>query len=92
MNNDTRVTITTELMTENGVIFVQSTLELYSVEQVDIGQYSCFANNTIGNDTAPFTLINVRGKSLHGYIPCILNLYARAVGQLRLLHCTDNIH
>ena len=44
------------LVTENGVTFVQSILELCSTEEADAGQYSCFAENTLGNDTASFVL------------------------------------
>ena len=56
LNNDSRITIYEELVTENGVTFVQSILELCSAEEADAGQYSCFAYNTLGNDTESFEL------------------------------------
>ena len=64
LSNGTRVTIYEELVTENGVTFVQSILELCSAEEADAGQYSCFADNTLGNDTESFELtVNARSKS-----------------------------
>ena len=63
LNNESRVTTYEELVTEVGVTFVQSNLELCSAEEADAGQYSCFAENTLGNDTASFVLIvNVQSK------------------------------
>jgi len=56
LSNDSRVTIYEELVTENGVTFVQSILELCSAEVADGGQYSCFVDNTLGNDTESFEL------------------------------------
>ena len=51
--NDSRTTITNDLITEGGVTFLQSVLEICSTE---VGQYSCTADNGVGNDTAMFTL------------------------------------
>ena len=63
LNNDSRVTIYEDLVTEDGVTFVQSILELCSVEEADAGQYSCFVDNTFGNDTVSFVLaVNVQSK------------------------------
>ena len=43
--------------------FLQSILELCSAEEADAGQYSCFADNTFGNDTASFVLtVNAQSK------------------------------
>ena len=56
LSNDTRVTIFAGQLTEDGVIFVQSILLLRSAEEADTGLYSCFADNTYGNDTASFVL------------------------------------
>ena len=65
LNNDSRVTIYEEVVTENGVIFVNSILELCSTEEADAGQYSCFADNTLGNDTASFVLtVNAQSKKM----------------------------
>ena len=63
LNNDSRVTIYEDLVTENGVTFVRSILELCSAEEADAGQYSCFAENILGNDTASFVLtVNAQSK------------------------------
>ena len=63
LNNDSRVTIYEELVTEIGVTFVQSILELCSAEEADAGQYSCFADNTLGNDTTFFVLtVNTQSR------------------------------
>ena len=67
LSNDSRVTIYEELVTENGVTFVQSILEMCSAEEADGGQYSCFADNTLGNDTASFILA-VNAQSEQQYI------------------------
>ena len=65
LSNGTRVTIYEELVTENGVTFVQSILELCSAEEADAGRYSCFADNTLDNDTESFVLtVNAQSKFL----------------------------
>ena len=65
LSNDSRVTIYEELVTENGVTFVQSIIEVCSAEVSDAGQYSCFTENTFGNDTAVFELtVNAGGKAI----------------------------
>jgi len=56
LSNDSRVTIFADLLTEDEMTFVYSVLELCSAEERDAGQYSCFADNTLGNDTASFVL------------------------------------
>ena len=70
VSNDSRVTIYEELVTENGVTFVQSIIEVCSAEETDAGQYSCFAENAFGNDTAVIELtVNAQGKVLmHVYM------------------------
>jgi len=67
LSNDSRVTIYEELVTENGMTFVQSILELCSAEEADGGQYNCFADNSLGNDTASFVLA-VNAQSEQQYI------------------------
>ena len=63
LSNNSRITIFEELVTENGVTFLRSILVLCSAEEADAGQYSCFADNTLGNDTASFVLtVNVQSK------------------------------
>ena len=55
--NDSRITIYEDLVTANGVTFSQSILVLCSAEESDTGNYSCFAENIIGNDNANFVFI-----------------------------------
>jgi len=57
LSNDSQVTIYEQPMIQNGVTLVQSILELSSAEEAEAGQYSCFADNTLGNDTASFELV-----------------------------------
>ena len=69
LRNSSRVTIYKGLLTENGVTFVQSILQLCGAVEADTGQYSCFTNNTHGNDIASFDLsvssIPQGGKQLY---------------------------
>ena len=68
VSNDSRVTIYEELVTENGVTFVQSIIEVCSAEETDAGQYSCFAENAFGNDTAVIELtVNAQGIETFEY-------------------------
>ena len=61
LSNDSRVTIYEEVVTESGVTFVQSILEICSATLSDSGQYSCLATNLHGNDNATFDLTIVLG-------------------------------
>ena len=56
LSNGTRITIYEELVTENGVDFVQSILEICSAEETDGGQYSCTVGNALGNASVNFEL------------------------------------
>ena len=68
LSNDSRITIYEELVTENGVIFVQSIIEVCSAEVSDAGQYSCFTENAFGNDTAVIELtVNAQGTETFEY-------------------------
>lgn len=53
---DTRLNISSSLMTEGGLPFVVSILEICSVEVGDAGTYSCTADNGLGNETSYFFL------------------------------------
>jgi len=69
LSNDSRFSIYEVLVTEDGVTFVQSILALCSAEEADAGQYSCFAENTLGNDTASFVLtVNAQSKQQYNQI------------------------
>ena len=52
--NGSQVTIFTDVVSEGGVLFVVSILELCSVTVDDSGMYSCIAANTNGNVSARF--------------------------------------
>ena len=56
LSNNSRFTIYEELVTEGGVTFSQSILEICSVGQDDAVQYTCSATNSVGTDTASFNL------------------------------------
>ena len=63
LNNDSRIIFYEELVINSWVTFVQSILMLCSAEEADAGQYSCFAENMFGNDTASFMLtVNAQSK------------------------------
>ena len=63
LNNGSQIFIYEVLLVQDGVKYVQSIIELCSIEEENGGQYSCFAENTVGNDTATFVL-TVIGKAL----------------------------
>ena len=56
LSNNSRITIYEELVTENGVDFVQSILEICSAEEADGGQYSCTVGNALSNVSVNFEL------------------------------------
>ena len=63
LSNDSQYTIYEMLLTINMTTFVQSILALCSAEEAGAEQYSCFANNTLGNDNASFVLtVNAQSK------------------------------
>ena len=63
LSNISRIALFEEQVTEIGVTFLRSILTLCSAEEADAGQYSCFADNTLGNDTASFVLtVNPQGN------------------------------
>ena len=45
LNNDSRRSITQQLVPEHGVMFVKSMLDICSIEMADAGAYSCTADN-----------------------------------------------
>ena len=57
LKNQSRSTIYEEQVVENGVTFVQSILEVCSLEQDDAAQYNCSASNNISSASASFELI-----------------------------------
>ena len=51
LTNDSRFTIYNELVTENGVTFIESILEICSIGEADAGEYTCAVANQAGADT-----------------------------------------
>jgi len=56
LTNSSVVTIYQHVLNISGVIVMRSILEICSVDEDDAGQYSCFAENSVSNDTANFEL------------------------------------
>ena len=65
LSNGSRTTIYERLVTSNGVIFVQSILQICSIGETDIGQYSCTLGNAVSNTSVDFEL------SVTGECDCI---------------------
>ena len=64
--NGSQIQIYEERVTESGITFIKSILEICSASEADIGQYSCTANNTLGFETAEFELqVNTEGRFLY---------------------------
>ena len=56
LSNGSRTTIYERLVTSNGVMFVQSILQICSVGETDNGQYSCTVGNAVSNASVDFEL------------------------------------
>ena len=50
LTNSSRFTIYNELVTENGVTFIESILEICSIGEADAGEYTCAVANQAGSD------------------------------------------
>jgi len=75
LTNDSRVIIQETELIENGMTFVRSILKICSASESDGGQYSCIANNVIGNDSFSFEVtITVEGMKpqnfYYNYMAC----------------------
>ena len=60
LENNTRVSIYEEVIEESGITFVQSFLEVCSVNFMDAGLYECTVSNRIVNASSNFTLTIIR--------------------------------
>ena len=56
LNTQSQSTIYEEQVVENGVTFVQSILEICSLEKEDTAKYNCSATNGISSASASFDL------------------------------------
>ncbi len=61
-STSSRVTVYEELVTEGGLTFTQSILEICSVDETDESNYTCVAVNSFGNDSSLFQFDVVPGK------------------------------
>ena len=69
LTNDSRIIIYEKLLTEGGVTYAQSILQLCSAEVTDAGLYSCNMSNMLGNTSSNFELnVTVGGKHTIIYI------------------------
>ena len=57
LSNDSRITITEEMVVVGGASFVQSILEVCSLEEGDSGSYACVADNSLGSSNATFEIV-----------------------------------
>ena len=65
LENSSRVTFYEEVIEESGITFVQSFLEVCSVDSMDAGLYQCTVANRLVNASSNFTLtINRVGGEL----------------------------
>ena len=55
-HNSSRITIFEDTLSESGMHFVKSILEVCNVEPVMSGEYSCTSQNEFGSETARFQL------------------------------------
>ena len=78
LSNDSRHTISEVLVSQGGMTFVKSDLEICATEgETDSLEYECSADNEAGSDSASFQLsvtttgIYIRMQTLHNdYNPC----------------------
>ena len=79
LQNSSRVSIYEEVIEESGITFVQSFLEVCSVNFMDAGLYECTVANRLVNASSNFTLTvnNVGGKI--NVISCLLT-FQRTIG------------
>lgn len=54
LSNNSQVTIYTELLTQVGVDFVHSILEICNVGETTVGEYSCTVSNAFGDTSSNF--------------------------------------
>ena len=64
LTNESLTSVYNEEFESNGLLFTSSILELCSVDEDDIGTYSCQASNSAGNDSIEFNIDVKLGKSL----------------------------
>ena len=60
--DDSRITITEEVVSVGGTVLKKSYLEICNSTTEDSGEYSCIVDNEIGDDTFNFTLIVAESK------------------------------
>ena len=56
LTNSSQMSIFEETLSESGVTFVKSILQVCSVQPSMTGEYSCTSQNELGNETATFEL------------------------------------
>ena len=56
LSNGSRTTIYERLVSSNGMMFVQSILQICSIGETDNGQYSCTVDNAVGYASVDFEL------------------------------------
>ena len=56
LSNDSRHTISQVLISQGGITFVKSDLEICATEERDSGRFGCTANSADSSDTGSFNL------------------------------------
>ena len=79
MNDTERITIYQQQIEVEGIKFVQSILQICSIEMADAGVYTCLAENVAGNDTASFELEVLCELYLIANIPGFCSLADQAI-------------
>ena len=84
LSNNSRITIYESLVTEDGVDFVQSIVEICSVEEADGLEYTCNVRNALGNASVSFDLsVTATG----GRYKFIINVLLLLCVKEREVHC-----
>ena len=75
LSNSSQISIREQLLNHNGFIYVRSVLEICNTNAAHTGEYSCTADNGVGNHSISFQL-SIQGR-LYNYTFCHFLVRAR---------------
>ena len=81
--NSSRISIYDKLVTEQGLVFTQSILEICSSELSDDGTYECIADNGVSNDSVTFTISVLPDESMLKLVKTILSYPITCIYSIR---------